>query len=165
MTAYRIASRPLYDTNSPDRELRLPALEVRQGEGRVLYSFVVDGKQVPSFAAISRIRRDRDAEIEGYQRSEVQSHIASIRRYLESVAPMIPNSLVIAFDRRVRFVPLPGGLATSFARHGTLIVPLSEDAADRDKPGWVVDGQQRMAAIRDARIDSFRGHLLHHRLR
>ncbi len=26
---------------------------------------------------------------------------------------------------------------------------------DEDKPGWIVDGQQRSAAIRDARIDSF----------
>ena len=28
-------------------------------------------------------------------------------------------------------------------------------SADEDKPGWIVDGQQRSAAIRDARIDSF----------
>ena len=26
---------------------------------------------------------------------------------------------------------------------------------DEDKPGWIVDGQQRSAAIRDARIESF----------
>lgn len=155
MTTHRPASRPLHDTNSPHQELRLPALEIRQGEGRVLYSFAVDGKQLPSFSAISRIQREPGAEIEGYQRPDVESHIASIRRYLESAAPMIPNSLVIAFDRRVRFVPLHGNLAASYARPGTLIIPLSDDAADRDKPGWVVDGQQHMAAIRDARIDSF----------
>ena len=35
------------------------------------------------------------------QRPEVLSHIASIRRYLESEAPMIPNALVVAFDKRL----------------------------------------------------------------
>jgi DGQHR domain-containing protein len=141
--------------NGHQPELRLPALEVRQNDGRVLYSFAVDGKKLPSFAAVSRIRRDGDAQVEGYQRPEVLSHIASIRRYLESEAPMIPNALVVAFDKRVQFEPLPGGPATSYARPGTLIIPTCDDSSDTDKPGWIVDGQQRSAAIRDARIDSF----------
>lgn len=141
--------------NGYGTELRLPALEVRQGSGRVLYSFAIDGKLLPSFAAVSRIHRDGDAEVEGYQRPEVLSHIASIRRYLESEAPMIPNALVIAFDKRVQFEPLHDGPSVSYARPGTLIIPTSGDVADEDKPGWIVDGQQRSAAIRDARIDSF----------
>lgn len=135
--------------------LRLPALEVRQGDGRVLYSFAVDGKELPSFAAVSRIRRDGDTQVEGYQRPEVLSHIASIRRYLESEAPMIPNALVVAFDKRVQFEPLHGASSVSYARPGTLLIPASGDLPDEDKPGWIVDGQQRSAAIRDARIDSF----------
>jgi DGQHR domain-containing protein len=141
--------------NGHQHLMRLPALEVRQGDGRILYSFAVDGKKLPRFAAVSRIRRDGDAEVEGYQRPEVLSHIASIRRYLESEAPMIPNALVVAFDKRVQFEPLPGALATSYARPGTLIIPASDDLLDEDKPGWIVDGQQRSAAIREARIDSF----------
>ena len=68
---------------------------------------------------------------------------------------MIPNALVIAFDKRVEFEPLPGVPYTDYARHGTIIIPISEDEADEDKPGWIVDGQQRSAAIRDARVDSF----------
>ena len=141
--------------NGHQRELRLPALEVRQGDGRVLYSFAVDGKVLPSFAAVSRIRRDGDAEIEGYQRPEVLSHITSIRRYLESEAPMIPNALVVAFDKRVQFEPLHGAPSVSYARPGTLVIPASGDMPDEDKPRWIVDGQQRSAAIRDARIESF----------
>jgi DGQHR domain-containing protein len=145
----------LHGLSGRQPELRLPALEVRQGEGRVLYSFAVDGKELPSFAAVSRIRRDGDADVEGYQRPEVLSHIASIRRYLESEAPMIPNALVVAFDKRVQFEPLPGAPSVSYARPGMLIIPASADLADEDKPGWIVDGQQRSAAIRDARIDGF----------
>lgn len=137
-------------------ELRLPALEISQGQGRTLYSFAVDGKVLPRFAAISRIRRGEEANIHGYQRPEVLSHISEIRAYLESEAPMIPNSIVLAFDSRVRFEPLPGAASgAEFARLGSLVVPVVEGASDADKVGWVVDGQQRMAAIRDARIKGF----------
>jgi DGQHR domain-containing protein len=155
MTVISHSQAALDGVNGHQPTLRLPAIEVRQGDGRVLYSFAVDGKKLPSFAAVSRIRRDGDAQVEGYQRPEVLSHIASIRRYLESEAPMIPNALVVAFDKRVQFEPLPSGPATSYARPGTLIIPVCDDASDADKPGWIVDGQQRSAAIRDARIDSF----------
>jgi DGQHR domain-containing protein len=135
--------------------LRLPAIEVRQGDNSVLYSFAVDGKQLPDFAAVSRVHRDGDMEIEGYQRPEVLSHIKAIRRYIESEAPMIPNALVVAFDKRVRFEPLEGVSGTGYARPGMLLIPIGEDATDEDKPGWIVDGQQRSAAIRDADIESF----------
>jgi DGQHR domain-containing protein len=85
----------------------------------------------------------------------VLAHIAAIRRYIESDAPMIPNALVIAFDKRVRFEPLIGAPETEYARPGTLLIPVEESASDEDMPGWIVDGQQRSAAIRDARIDAF----------
>jgi DGQHR domain-containing protein len=155
MAVSQLDSCALSELEGIEQVLRLPALEVRQGDGRVLYSFAVDGKKLPSFAAVSRIRRDGDADIEGYQRPEVLSHIASIRRYLESEAPMIPNALVIAFDKRVRFEPILGGPSTAYARPGLLIIPVSDNVPDDDKPGWIVDGQQRSAAIRDANIDSF----------
>jgi DGQHR domain-containing protein len=155
MTVTSQSNLALDAVNGHQHELRLPALEVRQGDSQVLYSFAIDGKQLPSFAAVFRIRRDGDAQVEGYQRPEVLSHIASIRRYLESEAPMIPNALVVAFDKRVQFEPLPGAPATSYARPGTLIIPASGELPDDDKPGWIVDGQQRSAAIRDARIKSF----------
>lgn len=135
--------------------LQLPALEVRQGDGSILYSFAVDGKQLALFATISRIHRDDDSEIQGYQRPAVLSHINAIRRYIESDSPMIPNALVVAFDKRVHFEPLTGVPATAYARHGTLTIPISGDAEDEEKPGWIVDGQQRSAAIRDARVESF----------
>jgi DGQHR domain-containing protein len=135
--------------------LRVPALEIRQGPNRVLYSFAVDGKQLPRFTTISRIHRDDAASIQGYQRPEVLSHISAIRRYLESPDPMIPNALVVAFDSRVHFEPQPAVSSTEFARQGTLVIPIEDAWADSDKPGWIVDGQQRCAAIRDAKVDRF----------
>jgi DGQHR domain-containing protein len=138
------------------RQIRLPALEVRQNSKWTLYTFAVDGKILPSFAAISRIRRDDQARIEGYQRPEVVSHIRAIQNYLESDHPVIPNSLVIALDDSVQFEPASDGHEPSgYSRPGTLVIPIDETWRDDEKPGWIVDGQQRTAAIRQARIKKF----------
>lgn len=137
-------------------ELKLPALEISQGKDRCLYSFAVDGKLLTRFATISRIRRTDQSQVEGYQRPEVRSHIAEIRSYLESENPLVPNALVVAFDERVRFEPL-GDLfsGNAYCRCGHLVIPLDDTQDDADKPGWIVDGQQRAAAIREARVKSF----------
>lgn len=149
------AQSALFEPGPAAHALQVPALEVSQGNGRTLYSFAVDGKQLPSIATISRLRRDDDSNIQGYQRPEVLSHIAAIRRYIESETPMIPNALVIAFDKRVTFTPLPGAVRTDYACPGLLSIPLVDDTSSDDKPGWIVDGQQRSAAIREARVSSF----------
>jgi DGQHR domain-containing protein len=131
-------------------ELRVPALEIRQGPGRTVYSFGVDGKLLPRFAAVSRVGRDDDKGIRGYQRPEVLAHIQAIRSYIESPSPMLPNGIVVAFDEQVRFESDQEARETG-GRAGVLCIPLDQD----ERPGWIVDGQQRAAAIRDARIDSF----------
>ncbi len=138
------------------RELRLPAIRVDQGENRQLFSFAVDGKFLPEFVTISRIRRESSGDIGGYQRPEIRSHISDIRRYLESPDPMIPNAIVIAFDDRVAFEPADREAKDGeFSTIGELVIPIDPALADEEKPGWVVDGQQRLAAIRDAKLESF----------
>lgn len=132
----------------------LPALEVVQGKGRTLYSFAVEGKILPQFAAISRIARPQGEVVDGYQRPEVLSHIAEIRKYIESDSPMIPNAVVLALDARITFRPT-GKARSSFSRPGELCIPLDANWTEQQKPAWVVDGQQRIAAIRDAHIESF----------
>ncbi|MCG3146083.1 MAG: hypothetical protein HONDAALG_03915 [Gammaproteobacteria bacterium] len=137
-------------------ELRVPAIEVRQGGDRLLYSFAIDGKLISSFATISRIRREDGKGLSGYQRPEVLSHIAEIRNYLESESPMVPNAVVVAFDTSVRFEPSADFAASpSYTRVGSLVIPVDTSLAAEDKPGFIVDGQQRLAAIRDAEIESF----------
>jgi len=142
---------------SREKLLHLPALEIRQGENRRLYTFAVDGKQVPSFAAVSRVRRDDQQQLHGYQRPEVLAHVAAIRRYVESDgSPLLPNAIVVAFDDRVRFVPAGAAAdGPEYVRTGTLIVPVDEQWEEADKPGFIVDGQQRCAAIRDADVEAF----------
>jgi DGQHR domain-containing protein len=134
------------------RELRVSAPRLRQGPAREIYSFGIDGKLLHRFAAVSRVGRDDDAAIRGYQRPEVISHINAIRAYIESETPMIPNGIVVAFDSRVRFEPEGRRMTRgSGCKSGTLVIPLDE----KERPGWIVDGQQRAAAIRDARVTRF----------
>lgn len=137
-------------------ELRLPALKIQQGRGRSLYTFAMDGKLVPQIATVSRIRRDDNTELHGYQRPEVLAHVAAIRRYIETDdSPLLPNAVVIAFDKRVRFEPAPAAAdSPGYVETGTLVIPLV-DGPEHRRPGFIVDGQQRCAAIRDANIDAF----------
>lgn len=135
--------------------LTVAAIEMSQGRNNKLYTFVVDGKLVPKFASITRIARSQDdGRILGYQRPEVSSHISEIRQYLESKDPMVPNALVIAFDSRVQFIPTEGPGIDSDSRTGVLHIPIVH-GKEQELPGWIVDGQQRTAAIREASIDRF----------
>ncbi|ABS05839.1 DGQHR domain-containing protein DpdB [Kineococcus radiotolerans] len=134
-------------------ELRLPALQIRQGE-RFIYCFAVDGKVLPSFTAVSRVHRS-NAALHGYQRPEVLSHIKAIRRYLESSDAMLPNAIVLAFNESVRFQPSRRKNIVDYSTMGELIIPIDETIDEADKAAWLVDGQQRSAAIRDANVDEF----------
>ncbi|WP_404314146.1 DGQHR domain-containing protein DpdB [Prescottella equi] len=135
-------------------EIRVPAIEVKQGERRI-YCFAVDGKKIHDFATVSRIHRDDDGALDGYQRPEVLSHIKAIRRYLESDGAMLPNAVVLAFDSRVVFEPVRRRSAVDYAVPGELVIPVDEGLAEEDKPALLVDGQQRSAAIRDADLGEF----------
>lgn len=134
--------------------LKIPALEYEQAGG-ILYAFAVDGRRLSEFATIARIRRDGTGELLGYQRPEIRRHVAAIRTYLESDTPRLPNALVVAFGKEVWFEAAPARLSGNLprgegGRFGILSVPVDPDAPDHKKPGWVVDGQQRMTALQDA---------------
>jgi DGQHR domain-containing protein len=136
--------------------IKVPAMEILQSPGRKLYSFAVDGKRIYEFADVSRIRRNAETELEGYQRPEVIAHIQEIKEYIESESPMIPNALVIAFDSRVKFkrAKSAGLDVNASVRVGELEIPLGVHPT-RGKVGFIVDGQQRLAAIRGAKVKQF----------
>lgn len=135
-------------------ELRIPAIEVKQSKQQVLYTFAIDGKLVHRFATVSRVRRDDAGQLSGYQRPEVLSHIGEIKNYVESEAPLIPNAIVLAFDSRVRFESsVQRGVG--YSRPGELVIPIDDDLPVEERPGFIVDGQQRLAAIREANVESF----------
>jgi len=138
------------------RTLRVPATEISQGKGVRLYQFALDGKVVPSFAGVAQVRRNASGDLEGFQRLEVVSHITEIRDFVESEGAMIPNSIIMAFSPQIRFVPgrRPRG-CPSYIRSGILVIPtLPSDSKDA-RPASVVDGQQRLAAVRSAKVKEF----------
>ena len=46
-------------------------------------------------------------------------------------------------------------LGPNYTRVGVLVIPASDTVSDAEKPGWIVDGQQRVAAVRDAQVAHF----------
>lgn len=128
--------------------LRIPALRISQGRNRQLFSLAIEGKQISKIASITRIKRGTE-ELSGYQRPEIVNHIREIRQYIESDNPMIPNPVIIAFDQRVVFEPVEGSEG-----FGYLVIPVS-DKIDFEKPGFIVDGQQRTAALRETSRSGF----------
>lgn len=123
--------------------ISVPCIKFVQNPEKPIYSFVVNGKDIQKFAAISRIRRSDDNELVGYQRSEVLDHIIDIKTYLEKKESILPNSIVVAFNIKLSFVLNKG--INEWCQVGTLEIPTGEGT----KAGLVVDGQQRIAAIRN----------------
>jgi DGQHR domain-containing protein len=129
-----------------------PALAYQQGKHRKLFAFAVDGRELDTFLTISRIGRTSETKVSGYQRPEIASHIAQISEYLSSDRPILPNSLVVAFDDSVSFEPNTTSKDSVPIKQGTLNIPIYEG---RPMPGWIVDGQQRTSALLDAGLTDF----------
>jgi DGQHR domain-containing protein len=70
---------------------------------------------------------------------------------------MIPNAVVVAFNRDQQFLPGEAQSEASAwrATAGTLQLPVDRGLSDEAKPGFIVDGQQRLAAIRDSDLEAF----------
>lgn len=149
-----VAKRPIRAKQKPlDTTIVVPAIEIVQGSGRKVFAFPVDGKLLPRFASVTRIARTQSEGVTGYQRPEVLSHISQIRKYLESDNPMLPNAIVVAFDRSVRFKPVSSAVSAQHGRLGALHIPLPPEG--EATPGLIVDGQQRSAALREAEVKRF----------
>jgi DGQHR domain-containing protein len=134
--------------------LELPALAFQQGKDRTLFAFAVEGATLKKFATVAHISRQASNVVDGYQRPEVLSHIANITKYLSSTGAMLPNAIVVAFDATVSFTPLDKKSRAS-SRVGTLRVPLVASGSERQLPAWIVDGQQRAAALEQLEIADF----------
>jgi DGQHR domain-containing protein len=147
--------RPRTSANRKKNYLEFHALEVTQGKKRV-YEFAVDGKIVEQFTEVSRIRRNADGHLQGYQRPEASKHIQEIRDYIDTPDAIIPNAPVIGFDKRVTFTPIMDvPKIHPYVQVGILKIPLPNQKSNQPKPGKIVDGQQRLAAIRDATRTAF----------
>jgi DGQHR domain-containing protein len=86
-------------------------------------------------ATVSRIGRDEQGHLSGFQRPQIAAHIEEIRDYLEKDTAVLPNPIVVAFTEKV-----------SVKKKGDGICEVVVDISD-GPPGFVVDGQQRFTAL------------------
>ena len=123
------------------------ALRTQQGEGVDVYSFFLPGADVMRVADITRIERDEDSSLKGFQRKEIRSHVNSIAEFLDQGSVIFPNALILAFSPEIEFKqsrgPVPRDLESG-VQSGTLKIPVHEEG---QRVSWIVDGQQRSLAL------------------
>lgn len=123
------------------------ALRTRQGEGVSVFSFFIKGSEITRVAEISRISREDDDSLKGFQRKEIQNHVKGITEYLDRGDVLFPNAIILALSPEVEFKqsrgPTPEGIA-EVAQIGTLSIPIR---AEGHRVAWIVDGQQRSLAL------------------
>src|SRR4051794_16226149 len=111
------------------------AVRARQSATHQVLSFPVKASDITSFAEIDRAGRAEGGKLSGFQRPQIASHVKEIRHYLSHRDAVLPNPIVVAFTGGVRLRQLDGPY-----------VEISIDAS-KGKPGFVVDGQQRLTAL------------------
>lgn len=122
---------------------------------RSIYAFFVAGADLLKIAEISRVHRDGDGALQGFQRKGIKSHVHSITEFLDSGPVLFPNAIILAISPRARFTQSRGEKPSGDARTGdagTLRIPLP---ADGSRAAWIVDGQQRSMALAQAKNKAF----------
>jgi DGQHR domain-containing protein len=131
---------------APENVLQRRALSVQQPSGTPVYLFTVTAAELLQVADISRISRDEEGELIGYQRPEVRRHVNQIVEYLDGDSVLFPHAVIVALPSTVKFRQSRGpGTHDGLAAAGTLEIPLPKPGEPR--PGWLVDGQQRALAL------------------
>jgi DGQHR domain-containing protein len=132
-------------------ELVLRALHTTQGEGLDVFSFFIKGSDIVKIADLSRLGREDDETLKGFQRPEIRSHVKGIADYISKGNVLFPNAIILALSPQVRFVASRGTKAAGdegFSQSGTLTIPIYNEG---QRVAWIVDGQQRSLALAQVR--------------
>lgn len=114
---------------------RYRAIRARQAPGHEVLVFAAPPGEVLEFSEIERVGRDDSGQLRGFQRHQIATHIREIRDYLTREDAVLPNAVIVAFISGVEIVE---------SKDGALTVEID---ASTSKPGFVVDGQQRLTAL------------------
>ncbi|WP_083444769.1 DGQHR domain-containing protein DpdB [Herbaspirillum rhizosphaerae] len=117
------------------KKIVFDALIAEQSPHHQVLMIRATASQIHKIAAIQRLGRDTEGKSVGFQRAQVSGHIAEIREYLEKTDAVLPNALVLAFVSGAKVKNIKNGAAQ-------LEVDLTNE-----RPGLVVDGQQRLSAL------------------
>lgn len=136
-------------------KLRRRAIRILQDREHPIYIFALTGEEIVRLADISRISRDEEGRLIGYQRPEVKRHIQNIVDYLNGDRVIFPNAIILALSSGVNFKQTRGPAVgeSGFAVTGTIEIPLPTDS--QPKPAWIVDGQQRTYALAHSQKSNF----------
>jgi len=115
---------------------RFKAIRAHQAPGHDVFVFAANPHDVLAFSEIERVSRQDDGKLHGFQRHQIGSHIKDIRDYLAREDAVLPNAVIVAFIDGVRIVSETDG-----------VLDIEVDATNGQKPGFVVDGQQRLTAL------------------
>jgi DGQHR domain-containing protein len=110
-------------------------VRARQSPVHEVITFPARVAEIRAFAEIDRAGRTEDGKLRGFQRPQIASHVKEIREYLTYKDAVLPNPIVVAFI---------GSVSVKTIEHE--VVELSIDSS-KEKPGYVVDGQQRLTAL------------------
>jgi DGQHR domain-containing protein len=116
---------------------RYRAIRAQQAEGHDVFCFAAQPTDVLAFSEIDRVGRQDNGELRGFQRHQIAPHIKEIRDYLSRDDALLPNAVIVAFLDNVTITELADGLVD-------VEINVSDDVP---RPGFVVDGQQRLTAL------------------
>src|SRR5215510_3260659 len=98
--------------NKKTRDISVRALRTKQGTEVDVFSFFIKGSDITRVAEISRVTRDENDSLKGFQRKEIQNHIRGIIEYLDKGDVLFPNAIILALSPEVEFKqsrgPTPG---------------------------------------------------------
>ncbi|CAG9261463.1 conserved hypothetical protein [Paraburkholderia unamae] len=123
-----------------------PAVKSKQGS-TVVYLTFLPGSELLRIADIRRLQRDKNHQLEGFQRPEIRDHVNEIAQYLDNGGTLFPNAIILALESTVKFDGSRGGRAevtVKDAALGRLHIPVREEG---QRLAWIVDGQQRSLAL------------------
>jgi hypothetical protein len=78
--------------NDIHRDIIVRALHTVQVPGLDIYAFFIRGADIVQLADISRVERDEQEVLKGFQRPEIRSHVKAIVDYLNIQRATCPSS-------------------------------------------------------------------------
>lgn len=118
------------------RKVNFTAIGAKQARTTRVFTFAAKVQDILDSCEISRAGRTSTGKLFGFQRPQIAAHIQEIRDYLDSKDAVLPNAIVVGFFSR--------DVAVKSLGNGIYDLSVS---TTRGKPGFVVDGQQRLTAL------------------
>lgn len=114
---------------------KFTGIAAKQSNKHTVVSFPASASDIFAIAKIDRAGRTDQGELFGFQRPQVSQHIREIRDYLSQSDSVLPNSVVLAFVEGIKIEYLDERVCEV------------EIDVEESKPGFIVDGQQRLTAL------------------